>query len=187
VHANATGIISAVVAGALIAVWKLGALGLMLRALRPRGVWPAPCLAALLFGLMHLGALLVGGSPLPTLLVSLSYLFYGFAAAAVIVRTGLLWPLVLTYAVFLASAAATQDPHAPNLVASVEMILPALVVSAVLAIYGFLVRRRTPWTLEQFPRPVKRLLGQRSSRAPCTLLAPTTASPGGSLRRAGCD
>jgi hypothetical protein len=93
---------------------------------------------------MHLGGLAVGAEPLPTLLLSLSYVLLGFAYAALLLRTGVVWPLILTSAMLLATVAASQDPTAPNLVASAESVLPALLVSALLAAYGWLVLGRKP-------------------------------------------
>jgi hypothetical protein len=136
---GALAIAGGIAAGAVISFWKLAALGLMLRALRAAGAWRAAAVTALLFGLMHLGGLAVGAEPLPTLLLSLSYLFLGFAYAALVLRTGVVWPLMLTSTLLLATVAATQDRAAPNLAASVESILPAVVVSALLAAYGLFV------------------------------------------------
>jgi hypothetical protein len=144
VHAGALAIGGGLVAGAVISFWKLAALGLMLRALRAAGAWPAAALTALLFGLMHLGGLAVGAAPLPTLLLSLSYLLLGFAYAALVLRTGVVWPLMLSSTLLLATVAATQDAAAPNLAASVESMWPAVVVAALLALYGLAVLLRSP-------------------------------------------
>ena len=93
---------------------------------------------------MHLSGLLVGAALVPTLLLSLSYLFVAFAFGAAWLHTGLIWPLVISNALLIMSAAATQATEAPNLVASVESILPAVVVSLVLAVYGALLLRKQP-------------------------------------------
>ena len=130
--------------GLLIGFWKMAVLGMLLQAFSLQGRWRAATSAALLFGAMHLSALLVGAALVPTLLLSLSYLFVAFAFGAAWVRTGLIWPLVMSTALLIMSAAATQVTEAPNLVASVESILPAVVVSLVLAVYGALLLRTQP-------------------------------------------
>ena len=128
--------------GLLIGFWKIAVLGMLLYAFMPLGEWRATSSAALLVGTMHLGGLLVGGALVPTLLLSLSYLFMAFAFGAAWVRTGLIWPLVISNALLIMSAAATQVTEAPNLVVSAESILPAVFVSLVLAVYGVLLLRK---------------------------------------------
>jgi len=132
----------AVVFGVLIAFWKLAVLGLLLYVWLPRGARAAAGLTAVFWGTMHLGGILTGGLVAPTLLLSLSYLFLGFAFAAVRLRTGLLWPLVTSYALLLTTAAAMQDGDASNLAASVSDLMPAVTVSLLLAMYGLVVYRR---------------------------------------------
>ena len=118
---------------------------MLLYAFIPLGRWRVSSSAALLFGGMHLGGLLLGAAPVPTLLLSLSYLFVAFAFGAAWLRTGLIWPLVISNALLIMSAAATQATEAPNLVVSVASILPAVFVSLVLAVYGaLLLRKRSP-------------------------------------------
>lgn len=69
-------------------------------------------------------------------------MFLGFAFAAVRLRTGLLWPLVATYALLLGTASAAQEGDASNLAASVSELMPAVIVSVLLALHGLLVWRR---------------------------------------------
>ena len=130
--------------GLAISFWKLTAFGLMLRAFMALGHWRAALTTAFFYGLMHLGSLLVGAHPLPTMLLALSYLLLGFGYAAVQLRTGALWPLMLANALLLTAAAATQVGNAPNLVPTVESILPAVIISALLACYGLFVMPRQP-------------------------------------------
>ena len=135
-RATSAGILAAAAAGLAIAFWKLAVLGLLVRAFQPQGTWRAATVAAVLYGLLHLGGLLVGAAVGPTLLLSLSSLFLAFGFAAVRLRTGLLWPLVGCYALLLTTAAATQDIVTPNLAASIEVLAPAVAVSLLVALYG---------------------------------------------------
>ena len=143
-RASGGAILAGAVAGLLIAFWKLAVLGLLLRAVLPGEPRRAAALAASCYAAMHLGGLLVGAAVAPTLLLSLSYLFLAFAFAAVRLRTGVLWPLVGCYALLLTTGAAAQDTAAPNLVASVESILPAVIASLLLAAYGLFALPRQP-------------------------------------------
>ncbi len=146
---------AAVAFGVLIVFWKLVVLGLVLYALLPRGARSGVVLAALFFAVMHLVAgILTGAVVVPTVLLALSYAFLAFAFGAVRLRTGLLWPLVVCYALLLAAASAVQTGQASNLVASVADVLPPLVISLLLAAYGLAAwpRGRTH-TNEQAPAP----------------------------------
>jgi hypothetical protein len=71
--------------------------GLMLNALKVRGLWKAAIITALLFGLTHALNVLAGKS----LAEDVTQIFYavaiGFAFAALVLRTGILWPLVLAH------------------------------------------------------------------------------------------
>ncbi len=139
----------AVAFGLLIAFWKLTVLGLVLYAWLPRGARAAAALTACSFAIMHLGGILVGGVVLPTLVLSLSYLFLGFAFVAVRLRIRLLWPLVCCYALFLTTAAmASQDNGASNLAGSVSDMLAGVFISLLLAGYGLIAWRRPRATAE---------------------------------------
>ncbi|MDQ3870777.1 MAG: hypothetical protein M3301_04070 [Chloroflexota bacterium] len=70
---------AAIAFGVLVAFWKVTVLGLVLYAWLPRGTRAAAGLTALLWAAMHLSGILAGGVVTPTLLLSLSYLFLGFA------------------------------------------------------------------------------------------------------------
>jgi len=127
---------AAVAFGVLIASWKLMVLALVLYAWLPRGPRTSAALTAFFWASMHVGGILTGGIVAPTLVLCLSYLFLVFASVAVRLRTGLLWPIVASYALLLASAVAVQDTEASNLVASVADVMPALAISLLLAGYG---------------------------------------------------
>lgn len=136
---------AAAVFGLLIAFWKLVVLGLMLFALLPGGARSATAVAALFFAGLHLAGILTGGAVAPTLVLALSYAFLAVAFTAVWLRTGLLWPLVASYSLLLATSVAGQVTESSNLAASVADILPLLVLSIVLAAYGLLAWPRRGW------------------------------------------
>lgn len=140
---------SAAAFGVLIAFWKLAVLGLVLYAWLPRGTRAAAALTACSFAIMHVGGILLGAIVVPTLVLSLSYLFLGFAFVAVRLRIRLLWPLACCYALFLTTAAMVlQDNGASNLAGSVSDVLPAVFSSLLLAGYGLIVWRRPRATAE---------------------------------------
>ena len=72
--------------------------GLILRAFSSRGAWRAATISALLFGLMHLQNLAFGADLVPTLLQVFYATAMGFGFAAVTLRTGSLWPLIVVHA-----------------------------------------------------------------------------------------
>jgi hypothetical protein len=134
---------AAITFGVLIASWKLIVLALLLHTWLPRGPRTAAALAACLWGTMHLGGILIGGHPAPTLVLSLSYVFLSFAFVSIRLRTGLIAPLVACYSLFLTTAAlALQNNGATNLVATVSDAIPPLASSVLLAGYGLLAWKR---------------------------------------------
>jgi uncharacterized protein len=71
--------------------------GLMLHALKPQGPWKAALITALIFGLTHALNALAGKSLLDGMLQIFYATVIGFAYAALVIKTDLLWPLVLTH------------------------------------------------------------------------------------------
>ena len=71
--------------------------GLMLNSLRAKGLWRAVIVTSLLFGLTHAMNMLAGRSAID----AASQIFYataiGFAYAALVVKRGIIWPLVLAH------------------------------------------------------------------------------------------
>ncbi len=162
---------AAIAFGVLIAFWKLMVLGLVLHAWLPRGARPAAAAAALFWAGMHLGfGILTGGTVAPTVVLALSYVFLGFAFAAVRLRTGLLWPIVACYALLLAAAVATMTTEASNLATTVADQAPLLVISILLTGYGLLAWPRRPRPASQDDlQPVPCGSGHdRPTRAPLT-------------------
>jgi hypothetical protein len=98
-HVSADKAAAALTFGLLIAFWKLIMLAVLLYAWLPRGARWAAAATTLFWASMHLGGTLTGATVVPTFVLSLSYLFLAFAFVAVRLRTGLLWPMIATYAV----------------------------------------------------------------------------------------
>lgn len=71
--------------------------GLMLNALKARGLWQAAIITSLLFGLSHSLNLLSGKSGVD-ILIQISYaLAVGFVFAALALKNSILWPLVIAH------------------------------------------------------------------------------------------
>ncbi len=71
--------------------------GLMLNALKAHGFWRAAILTSILFGLTHVMNL-AAGKPVADQVAQIVYaLAFGFAFAALVLKTGLLWPLVIAH------------------------------------------------------------------------------------------
>lgn len=88
--------------------------GLILRALLPTGIWRAALLSAVLFGGMHMLNALSISSPVYALLQVGYAAAIGFAYAALVIRTGAIWPLILAHFLtnfvgFLAAGGAGSD------------------------------------------------------------------------------
>ena len=71
--------------------------GLMLRVLRPTGVWRASIITALLFGAMHILNVLSLSSPAAALLQVGYAAAIGFCYAGLVIRSGTIWPLILAH------------------------------------------------------------------------------------------
>jgi hypothetical protein len=152
-HVSADKAAAALAFGMLIAFWKLVVLAVLFYAWLPHGARCAAAATALGWASMHLGGILTGAPVVPTLLLSLSYLFLAFAFVAVRLRTGVLWPLLATYALLLTTAVAVQKIQSNNLVPSVTHVLHAVGISILLAVYGLLAwpRHKHP-TYSEFSR-----------------------------------
>jgi len=110
--------------------------GLILRVLLPTGIFRAALISASLFGGLHLLNVL-SASSLAYALLQVSYATaIGFAYAALAVRTGTIWPLILAhFATNLAGFVAAGDMGLTGSVASRE-ILFAVVYTVVFGAYG---------------------------------------------------
>lgn len=138
--------------------------GLMLHALEPRGVWKAAIITSLVFGVTHSMNLMVGRSVAETAAQVLYAVAIGFAFAALVLRTGLIWPLVLAHFVidftgFLVNPAYVYPP-------GWELVI-ALGLTAVFAAYGMFVMLHEPVASAAAGGRVVRLFSvRRPQRAP---------------------
>ena len=71
--------------------------GLMLNTLKAHGVWRAAIITALLFGLSHALNGLAGKSMAETAAQIFYAVAFGFAFAALVLKKGILWPLVIVH------------------------------------------------------------------------------------------
>ena len=115
--------------------------GLMLRALLPKGVWRAALISAALFGGMHILNVLSISSAAYALLQVGYAAAIGFAYAALVIRTGTIWPLILAhfltnFAGFLASGGAGSTGP----VALREMVFAAVYI-VLFSAYGIYLLR----------------------------------------------
>ena len=117
--------------------------GLILRALAPRGVWRAAVISSVLFGLMHAVNLLFGAQPAQTLLQMGSATALGFGFAAVALRTGTLWPLVVIHALIDVAGFAAADGATGTAVTGTDLVVAAVYAVMFLG-YGALVLRTVP-------------------------------------------
>jgi membrane protease YdiL (CAAX protease family) len=115
--------------------------GLILRALLPTGVWRAAVISALLFGGMHILNVLSISSPAAVLLQVGYAAAIGFGYAALVIRTGTIWPLILAhfltnFAGFMAAGGAGNAGP----VAVREMVVTAVYI-AIFSAYGVYLLR----------------------------------------------
>jgi membrane protease YdiL (CAAX protease family) len=71
----------------------------MLSALRTTGLWRAIIVTSVLFGLTQLANVLAGATVLETVSQVVYTIAFGAAFAALVLRAGIIWPLVLAHAV----------------------------------------------------------------------------------------
>lgn len=122
--------------------------GLMLRALLPTGIWQAALISAILFGGIHILNVLSISSPAYALLQVGYAAAIGFAYAALVIRTGTIWPLILAH--FLTNFAgfmAAGGAGATGPVAAREIIFSAVYI-VLFSAYGIYLLR----SHKEFPR-----------------------------------
>jgi membrane protease YdiL (CAAX protease family) len=117
--------------------------GLILRALLPTGVWRAALISAALFGGMHILNVLSISSPGYALLQVGYAMAIGFGYAALVIRTGTIWPLILAhfltnFAGFMAAGSAGSEGP----VAVREMVFAAVYIVLFSAYGVYLLRSR---------------------------------------------
>jgi membrane protease YdiL (CAAX protease family) len=113
--------------------------GLMLHAIKPRGPWKAAITTALLFGLTHALNTLAGRSPLDAVVQICFALSLGFAFAALVLKKGLLWPLVLAH--WLINVASYMQPANLSYPLAWDLLKTGS-VSIIFAAYGLILMLR---------------------------------------------
>ena len=71
--------------------------GLMLNALKAHGFWRAAIISSILFGLTHVMNLAAGKNVTDQIAQIVYALAFGFAFAALVLKKGILWPLVIAH------------------------------------------------------------------------------------------
>ena len=113
--------------------------GFILRALLPSGMTRAVLVSAALFGLVHLGNIVYGASVAVTLFQVVGVFAFGVGMAAVVLRTGALWPVMLIHA--LSNAALRFSYITPQRLPT--PLMSALVMTLML-LYGVALLWRAP-------------------------------------------
>lgn len=127
--------------------------GMFLKILEPYGVRRAVLLSSGLFGIMHFGNILMGGSWSSVLAQVIYATLIGIAFSGVVITTGSLWPVIFTHALtdFFPALTVDNDPGARMDLLSAVI---AISVQVPFAIYGL-------WLLHRSLR----LRSSRTSRA----------------------
>ncbi len=115
--------------------------GFMLRALAARGAWRAALVSAGLFGLTHALNALSGSDPTYVLLQIGYACAIGFCYAALVLRTGLLWPLIVTHILTDVAAFLSSGRAGAAEVDTATYVLAVVYIVAFTA-YGIYVLRR---------------------------------------------
>ncbi|MFC4453465.1 CPBP family intramembrane glutamic endopeptidase [Deinococcus sonorensis] len=130
--------------------------GVLLHALTPLGTRKAVLGSAALFGAIHINSLLVGRDPAFVAVQVVASLLGGVGFAALRLRLGSIWPLILLHAlndfVQFSAAGGLAVEHA-----SVMLLVAKLSISLLIAVYGLrLLRAGTrPGGAGAAPRPLR--------------------------------
>jgi len=112
----------------------------LLRSLAGRGVWRAAIVSSVLFGLLHTVNVLAGADPAASM-VQVGYAApMGFGFAAVTLRTGAIWPLVIIHALIDLTGFLTTDGTVSTGLTSADGIVAA-VYAVGFTVYGVVVIR----------------------------------------------
>ncbi len=113
--------------------------GLMLNALKSRGAWTAAIVTSLLFGLSH-SLNVLSGKNLADIVTQILYaLAIGFAFAALVLKKGIIWPLVLAHFLIDFTAMIGRTDFSPVL----NGVL-GVAITFVLGSYGLFVMLQKP-------------------------------------------
>ena len=114
--------------------------GLILRSLAARGALRAAIVSSVLFGLMHGVNVLYGADPAATLLQVGYATAVGFSFAAVALRTGVIWPLIIIHGLTNAAGFVTAGGTISGGVTSADVLVSALSIVG-FTVYGVIVLR----------------------------------------------
>jgi membrane protease YdiL (CAAX protease family) len=122
--------------------------GLILQALAPMGLWRAAILSSILFGMMHLLNLFFGADLGATLLQTAYAAALGFGFAAVTLRAGALWPLIVIHTLIDFAGFLTREGTVMRGLTGTEVLIYIVYVVA-FAAYGIfmmmgMTRRAAP-------------------------------------------
>ena len=114
--------------------------GLMLRSLSTLGLWQAAMISSAVFGLMHLQNLLFGADLAGTLLQVVYASAMGFGFAAVTLRTGAIWPLVVIHALIDFGAFVTSGEAGTVEISTTDVVVNTAYILVFVAFGLFMLR-----------------------------------------------
>lgn len=117
--------------------------GLMLRSLVSLGLWRAAVITSVLFGVMHLQNLLFGADLAGTILQVVYAAAMGFGFAAVTLRTGVIWPLVVIHALIDFAGSVTSGDTVMGEVSATDVAIYGVYVLLFVAYGVFMMRSVT--------------------------------------------
>ncbi|HNP70898.1 MAG TPA: CPBP family intramembrane metalloprotease [Kouleothrix sp.] len=126
--------------------------GFILRALLPGGTTRAVLVSAALFGLVHLANVVYGASLVVTLFQVVGVCAFGIGMAAIVLRTGALWPAMLIHA--LSNSALRFSYITPRWLPTPLM---SAIVMTLMLLYGAVLLWRRPRTPAVQAAPAERL------------------------------
>lgn len=118
--------------------------GLILRAIAPRGLWKAALISSVVFGLLHSLNVLGGSDPIATLLQVGYALAIGFGFAAVTLRTGVLWPLVIIHASIDFASFIASNGIDSSRATTISMVVAAIYIVAFAGYGVVMLQARLP-------------------------------------------
>ena len=128
-----------VVAGLIGFVEEVFFCGLILRAIAPLGLWRAAIISSVIFGVAHSLNILSGSNPISTLLQIGYALAIGFAFAAVTLRTGVIWPLVIIHALIDFAAFIAAGKTDSSATVSTSSIMMSVIYIVTFTVYGVFI------------------------------------------------
>jgi membrane protease YdiL (CAAX protease family) len=117
--------------------------GVMLRILLPSGTWKAAIVSSAIFGLAHGMGVLVG-QDLARIFFQIGYASaIGFAYAAIVIRTGALWPVILLhFAINLIALLTGEEAIASERMTQYEQLIQAVYIVVFIVFGSVLIRTR---------------------------------------------